>query len=426
MKKSILSFTLLSFLLIAGCVSHEPRNIEESQKPIATEEVIPFATPQELKALQMNEDIINYEVARKAALLDMASFADEFSKLGAILPYTLSSEPVIIYELSGIPKFYEFIVSDASGNRFATITTFARKEVNTFSACVLPYIRDYKQENAQMFSTVYPDIPTQSQLRSTSNYDLLGDTPNVLNDDEINDFWENVKSANDIFAASDESLLKNMETSLRSIEYYTIPRFDKDNLKRTRFTGWCGPAAMAWVYRGFFTHYKNDKIPLHGDTFDSYDHTKYSMYQNSDNKNTSYISDECPLIRDIETKSRTLEGLIKGATMPDDFDRAVKELFPGFHIDRHKGVIKGAPRRAIQSGNPVYMVVVTGDVQLHYIIGFGTKDKYGWFGIHTDSWILVTDNGTQTSKHSYMPYYRSSNFFNFSNKYTHMGEFVQP
>lgn len=110
MRKSILSFTLLFSLLIAGCVSHKPRNIEESQKPIATEEVIPFATPQELKALQTNEDIINYEVAHKAALLDMASFADEFSKLGAILPYTLSSEPVIIYELSGIPKFYEFIV----------------------------------------------------------------------------------------------------------------------------------------------------------------------------------------------------------------------------------------------------------------------------------------------------------------------------
>lgn len=110
MRKSILSFTLLFSLLISGCVNHGAEILKEAQMPITAEAAIPFAHPTELKALQANEDIINYEVARKAALLDMASFADEFSKLGAILPYTLSSEPVIIYELSGIPKFYEFIV----------------------------------------------------------------------------------------------------------------------------------------------------------------------------------------------------------------------------------------------------------------------------------------------------------------------------
>lgn len=426
MKKVTLSLTLLLSLMIAGCTQQESRAPFEQKPKLVKNEAIPFATVPELRALQTSEDIIDYEVARKAALVDMASFYSEFSELGATTPYSLSSEPVVVYEKTGEPKFYEFIVSDSKGKSFATITTFARKEVNTFSACVLPYVREYSLENSQIYSSVYPEIPTQSQLRSISDPDLLGNTPEILTENEVADFWQKIENASEVFGVSDEALLQTSQSSLRSLKYYTIPRFDKDNLKRTRFTGWCGPAAMAWVYRGFFTHYKGDKIPLHGDPFRSYDHAKYSMYQNSGNSNTSYISDECPLIKDIEEKSRTLKGAIKGATLPDDFDRTVKELFPGFHIDRHKGTIKGAPRRAIQRGNPVYMVVVTGDVQLHYIIGFGTKDKYGWFGIHSDSWILVTDNGTQTSKHNYMPYYRSSNFFNFSNKYTHIGEFVQP
>lgn len=413
-------------MLITGCAQQESRSPSERKTQPVDNEAIPFASIPELRALQASKDIINYEIARKAALVDMASFYDEFSELGAITPYSLSPEPVVIYEETGEPKFYEFIVSDSKGVSFATITTFARKEVNTFSACVLPYVREYSLENSQIYSSVYPEIPTKSQLRSISDHNLLGDTPDILTENEVNDFWQKIENSSQVFDVSDEVLLQTSQSSLRSLEHYTIPRFNKDNLKRTRFTGWCGPAAMAWVYRGFFTHYQGDKIPLHGDSFSSYDHAKYSMYQNSENRNTSYISDKCPLIKDIEVKSRTLNGIIKGATLPDDFDRTVEEIFPGFHIDRHKGNIKGAPRRAIQRGNPVYMVVVTGDVQLHYIIGFGTKDKYGWFGIHSDSWILVTDNGTQIGKHNYMPYYRSSNFFNFSNKYTHMGEFVQP
>lgn len=425
MKKASLLLALLLSFLIVGCTKQELRTpSEQGTRP--NDGTIPFASVSELRALQASENIVNYEIARKAAVLDMASFFNEFSELGATAPYSLSSEPVVIYEKTGEPKFYEFIVFDSKGVGFATITTFARKEVNTFSACVLPYIREYSLENSQMYSSVYPEIPTKLQLRSVPNSNLLGDTPEILTKNEVSDFWRRIENESDVFDIPDEALLQRSQTSLRSLKNYTIPKFDKDNLKRTRFAGWCGPSAMAWVYRGFFTHYKGDKIPLHGDAFSSYDHAKYSMYRNSDNRNTSYISDECPLIKDIEVKSRTLEGIIKGTTLPDDFDKTVKELFPGFHIDRHKGAIKGAPRRAIQRGNPVYMVVVTGDVQLHYIIGFGTKDKYGWFGIHSDSWILVTDNGTQISKHNYMPYYRSSNFFNYSNKYTHMGEFVQP
>lgn len=119
--------------------------------------------------------------------------------------------------------------------------------------------------------------------------------------------------------------------------------------------------------------------------------------------NTSYISNESLLIKEIEAKSKTLTGIIKGATLSNDFVRTVAELFPGFYIYRHKGSLKGAPRRAIQRGNPVYMIAFTPKLQLHYIIGFGTKDKYGWFGIHSDSCILVTDNGTQTEWHNYLP-----------------------
>lgn len=175
---------------------------------------------------------------------------------------------------------------------------------------------------------------------------------------------------------------------------------------------------MAWVYRGYYDTYLGKYIPLHGEESTEY----YNILKNNE-FNVSYYLNTCELMQDIGRLSKTEEGLFTG-TLPNDFDFAVNEIFPDYKIQRHKGEIKGAPRKAIQRGNPVYLVVFTANAELHYIIGFGTKDKYSWLGIHSDSWLYVMDNGTNIQHHNYLPYYRNSNFFNLANKYLYMGEFI--
>lgn len=392
MKRKLYFFMgIIAIMSFWGCQKMD--NLEESvSKPkslSSNARFIPYESVSKLKELQSNEQLVDYEFSRKAALLDMNSFRNEFGELTDKPEFSLSEIPVVVYDTDGLPKFYEFIVMDGNSEPVATITSFAKKEVMDFTACVLPFIRNYTSSKALLYSAEYPyttesSLPTRSLSKNVT--DRFSDIDST---NDIEAFWNNADSQKaDIISTEDIAFLKAHETpELRKTTYYTIPRFDKDNLKRTRFTGWCGPAAMAWVYRGFYSSYKGKYIPLHGESSQGgYNLNYQSAY------NVSYYTEACEIYKDFERESKTLSGLITGATMPDDFDKTVKSLFPEYRIDRHKGEMKGAPRRAIQRGNPVYLVVFAGSGSLHYIIGFGTKDKYGWFGIHSDSWIYVTDN----------------------------------
>lgn len=276
-KKATLFLALLLSFLIVGCAKQKLRTPSEQELHPVNNEAIPFASISELRALDASENIVNYEIARKAALLDMASFFNEFSELGATAPYSLSSEPVVIYEKTGEPKFYEFIVFDSEGVGFATITTFATKEVADISACVLPFVRNYTCQFSQQFSANYPDTKSnaESELRGNQEkskiaFDSISDFNFVMNTSDIKSFWKGLDEKVDSVISMSEQQIHDLYASqiLRSnTKEYTIAAFNKDNLKRTRFvgSGWCGPCAMAWVYRGFYDHYDECCIPLHGE-----------------------------------------------------------------------------------------------------------------------------------------------------------------
>lgn len=397
-----------------------------------SERNFPFVSDEDLKLFGQNFEMINPKLARKQALLDLFQFRDLFSSLtkkGGWDDLHLSNNPIVVYDEANQPKLYEFIVF-TENNPIGTITTFATKEVPDISACVLPFVRNYSSQSAQHFSAYYPYTENSTatrvsdeQVESKEILEIDPDLNYVVDNSEIKSFWENVdKKARDINDMSDQQIhsLYKSQPLRSTTEEYIISIFNKENLKRTRFagSGRCGPCAMAWVYRGFYDHYDECYIPLHGEP------SNEKFHLNIDKVNdVSFYDKGNVLLAKLADLCKTEKNLVTG-TLPNDFDNAVNIAFPTKRILRHKGEIKGAPRKAIQRGNPVYLVVFTKKAELHYIIGFGTKDTYGLFGFHTNSWILVTDNGTNTKDHRFMPYYRNSNFFNLSNKYLYMGEFV--
>lgn len=393
----------------------------------------PFASDEDLNILKTNDHIIDPLLARKQALLDLLQFRELFGRLKngtARDSFYLADKPIIVYDDEELPKLYEYIVF--SGDEpLGTIVTFARKEVTDISACILPFIRNYSSKYSLRFFVTYPYSYLDSQIRAIQkrgegvaiSEDINPELKTIASDSDIRKYWSKLEQHTDrLIAMNDQEFLNShMVHNLRSeIKEYIIPLFDKENLKRTRFSGsgWCGPAAMAWVYRGFYDHYNGYYIPLHGEI--SNDAFQLNV---DDTHNVSYYDKKNILFSTLAELCNTEKNLVTG-TFPNDFDKAVEIIFPTKKIQRHKGEIKGAPRRAIQNGNPIYLVVFTKKGELHYIIGFGTKDKYGLFGLHTNSWILVTDNGTNIQDHNYLPYYRNSNFFNLANKYLYMGEFI--
>lgn len=398
----------------------------------ACEGRFPFASDEDLKSFEHNSEVIDPRLARKQALLDLFQFQDVFSDLSRNRDcdnFQLSSRPIVVYDEEDQPKLYEFIVF-AENNAIATITTFATKEVADISACVLPFVRNYTGQFAQQFSANYPSTKSNAESESRDNQvkskialDSTFDLNFVMSTSDIKSFWKGVdEKVSSVVSMSDQQIhdLYISQLLRSNTREYIIPAFNKENLKRTRFagSGWCGPCAMAWVYRGLYDHYDECYIPLHGEPSNEVFHLNVDEVNN-----VSFYDKENVLLSKLADLCRTEKNLITG-TLPNDFDNAVEVVFPTKRILRHKGEIKGAPRKAIQRGNPVYLVVFTKKGELHYIVGFGTKDTYGLFGSHTNSWILVTDNGTNTKDYGFMPYYRNSHFFNLSNKYLYMGEFV--
>lgn len=80
------------------------------------------------------------------------------------------------------------------------------------------------------------------------------------------------------------------------------------------------------------------------------------------------------------------------------------------------GLLIGKARRSVESNNPVVLLINTWS-EYHYVIAFGTKNRYNTYNfalfkvrkVHTDSWVLVTDNGTTTRKYNnLLPYYMNT------------------
>lgn len=423
MKPNI-TLLMTSVLLFSCTQSYEDVQSEElpSKTPLSIHEAerrsgLPFENINTLRSLNKERLNVDYSLSRKAALLEMEDFKELFLKENPKGGFKLSERPIVIRDANNEAKLYEYIVFNSELKPIATITNFAKQEANDFSAFVLPYVRSYKSKLSQTFSLEYPydgNIQENTELRNLK-LDTL----------DTSKFWKKAEDwGKKLDGKTDTELINIHKKELRGwfsnkTEWYTIPQFDRENLKRTRFSGACGPAALAWVYRGFYPTFKGNYIPLHGESPSDL----YNLHPSGD---VSYYRDDNPLMEAFN------EGLgmsilfsihFKDAMSPKKFADMVDKYFPDYKISSYFS-LKGAPRREIQNGNPVYMVVFANS-ELHYIIGFGTKDKYTWFGFHNDSWIYVTDNGATTSSYGYMPYYRNSHFFNFANKYVSMGAFIR-
>ena len=222
---------------------------------------LPFARPNQLRSLGYTPKSVDYEVSRKAALVELLDFEDLFLTLDQRGDFHLSEHPILIQDEQGQIKLYEFIVFNKDLQPIATITNFAQKDVPDFTACVLPYVRSYDTHTAQTFSAGYPgDAPKEEESTKKHSKELLDFlkpySASISNEPETLDFWQKADSwgieqkglSDETFLAAKRKELQNADRITPSkTKWYVIPRFNSEALKRTRFKGWCGPSAMAWV-----------------------------------------------------------------------------------------------------------------------------------------------------------------------------------
>jgi hypothetical protein len=451
---------------------------------------IPFATKAELQSLTADATLVNWEVARKLSMVDMELvFKNDMGWEGA----KLSERPVLIYGSDSRPKYYEFIVYSERGESLGTLTAYAKRESDAATAFALPSVRDYsaattKYSGSQLFATGYPNVgygiagksgDEPANVVDESGADASGSVETPLEEvaeryeengvegedlqqvkqqiDEValqaQVYWQVMDEIKDsILATSDEQIVERCNESKgwedwKTEDIYIIPAYNSTGMRYTRWSAWCGPSAMAWMYRGLYSSYNGQTIYLYGNRqFSNNDSRKT---QNSrgvycyNNLGTTSTADEdgdgvinkCDLDwirpRSLEADNGLYYELSRVGKLASDGGMYYWNCATAFSsITGGKYSLNvtnyNDARSAIRNKNLPVLVGMWDEE--HYVAGFGIRNVdyhfkltitikiFRWEKTRTlasgswrqSEWMLVTDNGNQTSAFSYLPYWQQT------------------
>lgn len=202
---------------------------------------------------------------------------------------------------------------------------------------------------------------------------------------------------------------------------FTLPRYRDPRLQLTFWSGYCGPAACAWVYRGLKVDYNGDTLPLYGDAVRS-----YFKFCPGTCAYYDFIIDGEGLSRDSlltfyrqrsETVDNGLSWQFYQRTTPTYWG---EWYFPLYEIGMRNGIkavtnneytIKFTVWPTKWINEKQQPVIIEVDCN-HYVVAFGTATTRKQNGKVNKKYFMVTDNSSKTSEHNYMPYMKYYNGWN--------------
>lgn len=399
--------------------------------------------------------------------------------------WKLTDYPRVIFDDDDRVKYYEFGLVE--GNKVtSTITVYARREAPHAIAFIFPYVLPYTYTKYNYYVGNYPHrvIFDGSVYRPVENHDGeevfykkedpreywrqieiqaseedLAELKNLQNrraipdlemEKEATKFWNDVDNA---VSASVKSLdqddpclleykpeprventyIKHLKDVLGTSDYcrdYTARSYCSTPLQQTYWSGACGPAALAWIYRGLRKTYpieNGEYLPIHGDQsgilnfYNGYNSSYY--YYNLQSLESlcwakfstvkqAYIDRSIDVDNGLTgvfyKKSIPIKwnGSWEFALFPWDLDGLLKDVTNGyFGVTCDKTALYAADW--IHERNlPVMLLMSSLD---HYLVAYGyggvSKTKGGDIS-RKDLYFLVTDNGYTIKEHYYKPYWR--------------------
>lgn len=237
----------------------------------------------------------------------------------------------------------------------------------------------------------------------------------------ITSFWSSESSTYhshscDTFALTND-ILEKIDENIHEVEASHqgfLPEYRNNRLRLTRWQGYCGPAIMAWLYRGKYERYQNLYLPIFGD-MQSY-HSSYQYLITG----TSWLkyfmqpySNETGLYPDIVyqhsiTTDSGLFNTIFGYTNETCgeyplLDWGLRACLPditdnGYHIK----FITAPITWMRDMSQPVVVEGIHG--RAHYCGAIGYSYNQWWI-FKTYLRLFVTDNGYFTADHHYYPFW---------------------
>jgi len=471
---------------------------------------IPYTDTATLNSIAKTKGYVGYIIAHKLAVIQMNMSIDKQMNWNGT---KLSKFPVVVYDAKSNPKYYEFIVKKQDGTPIGTITAAAKEEVGASVAYLLPYVRNYnfvssKGAAYKMISDGYPNhilvgIPGKGGNSPTGVFDpatgqsVYADT--VLTEDaqgavaavnkmsqstldslhtdagtlisgihqrdqqnqqQAVEYWTMADSLNNkISNLSDDSLNAILNTSkgfYTSSDKYIIPPFQNSNIQGTFWDGWCGPSAIALIYRAYYNSYHGFYLPLQ-----NYAHFNTTGYlgnvgrkhrtsnageyffndlNNTQSTDRTWVRNQSNLIDgglyyDIANNSgmfwwRETFGGNQGPTLPWNLSYALSKVSDG-HLFLSPTPFLTLVPLPLTSNWPGHVWLRNAKTPLlcwtnffsHYQVAIGSQIDYWnwdiiikiWFirinlgtvSIPTGKWLKMQDNGDKTQSNGYRPYWKN-------------------
>ncbi len=208
-----------------------------------------------------------------------------------------------------------------------------------------------------------------------------------------------------------------------------LPQYSSHYLRLTRWTDYCGPSALSWIYRGLYDNYEGKYLPILGD-FSGKDykypdfsttyngklaHAQYNMAPNSGEANTYQTREN--------RSNRTDKGLyyvffretVKTAGEYPLYDKGIRRGVKNATNGDYKIQFITYPIAWMTDHKlPVLVEGINGDP--HYWAAIGYAYNKNWAGTKTHLRIFVADNGYWLQEHNYYPYWSILGGLNYAIK----------
>lgn len=327
-------------------------------------------------------------------------------------------QPTLYYENG---KLNEFIKSPTfkteEENLQEMINVFANDKENPIDSTKIHYaISNYRQAASLFWKR------TDSIFNKWLNTSYIESHMQFLEDNDEGSTEVTFKNDSEIA----NIIAANMGT-IDSKDLHEIPAYKSDRIRCTYWRGYCGPAALAFIYRGIYKYFpltsSENYLPILGDIEDNSYFIQKSLYAfyNFDIDNSQYSTFNSLKEAHINRSNLSDYGLsalfYKECTWFYNIFKGYYEL-PLYELGMRKGIKNATnnkysltfttePYKDIESNNPVIIAINCN----HYIIGIAcAKNSNG------KKYELVTDNGNKISEQNYAPYWHRQNFWNLHYK----------
>lgn len=240
---------------------------------------------------------------------------------------------------------------------------------------------------------------------------------------DYQNYRDQVYELEDMSAYYTNQLLEELDYMLRYFDNYILPEYSDPQLQVTYWSGYCGPAACSWVYRGKYDSFRGKYLPLFlGDEHDYFECDYGYLYAqyNFRGIDVTGLSREAARNKYIERSDTADYGLAACFYQESVPVWWGKWQFPLYHGGLNRGFDTATdgeykvkftccPYDWIVSKNEPVIIEINCD---HYIVAFGTGTTHKKNGKIKDKYFAIADNGYTTGAYNYHPYMRKHNGWN--------------